>query len=77
MNLIRGVLLAGKFRSQHDLNGMSRDDQRNILIVEMAGRTNQPNQPSSREYKGPQENDRCGAPESRVNFSIHHVSAVS
>ncbi len=41
MSLIRGVLLAGKFRTQHELNGMSNDDQRNTLIVEMAGRTNQ------------------------------------
>jgi hypothetical protein len=41
MSLIRGVLLAGKFRTHHQLNGMSNDDQRNTLIVEMAGRTNQ------------------------------------
>jgi Matrixin len=41
MSLIRGVLLAGNFRTQHELNGMSHDDQRNTLIVEMAGRTNQ------------------------------------
>jgi len=33
MNLIRGVLLAGKFRTQHQLNTVSPDDQRNILIV--------------------------------------------
>ena len=42
MSSIRGVLLAGKFRSQHDLNGMSNEDQRNTLIVELTGRTNQP-----------------------------------
>jgi hypothetical protein len=45
MSLIRGVLLAGQFRTQRDLDGMSNDDQRNILITEMsapAGRTNQP-----------------------------------
>src|SRR6476659_5870189 len=41
MSLIRGVLLAGKFRTQHELNNMSAEDQRNTLIVEMAGRTNQ------------------------------------
>ena len=41
MSLIRGVMLAGKFRTQHELNGMSNDDQRNTLIVEMVGRTNQ------------------------------------
>jgi hypothetical protein len=41
MSLIRGVLLAGKFRTQHELNGMSHDDQRNTLIVELSGRTNQ------------------------------------
>jgi hypothetical protein len=40
-SFIRGVLLAGKFRTQHELNGMSNDDQRNTLIVELAGRTNQ------------------------------------
>jgi hypothetical protein len=38
---IRGVLLAGSFRTQHQLNTMSRDDQRNTLIVELAGRSNQ------------------------------------
>ncbi len=41
-SFIRGVLLAGGFRTQHQLNTMSHDDQRNTLIVEMAGRTNQP-----------------------------------
>jgi hypothetical protein len=40
-SFLRGVLLAGQFRTQHELNGVSNDDQRNILIVEMAGRTNQ------------------------------------
>ena len=38
---IRGVLLTGKFRTQRELNTMSRDDQRNTLIVELAGRSNQ------------------------------------
>ena len=42
MSLIRGVLLAGRFRNQRQLNGMSDEDQRNTLIVELAGRTNQP-----------------------------------
>jgi hypothetical protein len=41
-SFIRGMLLAGQFRSQHQLNGLSHDAQRNILIVEMSGRTNQP-----------------------------------
>lgn len=41
MSLIRGVLLAGKFRTHHELNRMSREDQRNTLIVELSGRTNQ------------------------------------
>ncbi len=41
MSLIRGVLLAGKFRRQHDLNDMSHDDQRNTLIVELSGRSSQ------------------------------------
>jgi len=38
---IRGALLAGKFRTQHELNSMSADDQRNTLIVEMARHSNQ------------------------------------
>lgn len=42
MSLIRGVLLAGQFRTQHQLNTMPAADQRNTLIVELAGRTNQP-----------------------------------
>ena len=41
MFLIRGVMLAGKFRSQHQLNTMSHDDMRNTLIVEIAGRSRQ------------------------------------
>lgn len=43
MSLIRGVLLAGKFRTQHELNRMSHEDQRNTLIVELAGHSNQAN----------------------------------
>lgn len=42
MNLIRGALLAGGFRSKHEIDTMSADDQRNTLIVEMTGHTNQP-----------------------------------
>lgn len=38
---ITSVLIVGKFRWQSDLVGMSLDDQRNILIVELGGRTNQ------------------------------------
>ena len=39
---IRGVLLAGKFRTHQELNKMSNEDQRNTLITELAARTNQP-----------------------------------
>lgn len=38
---ITSVLIVGKFRRQSDLVGISLDDQRNILIVELGGRTNQ------------------------------------
>ncbi|MFD9698679.1 hypothetical protein [Lentzea sp. NPDC059081] len=38
---IRGVLLAGGFRTQHQLNAMSHDDMRNTLIVEMTNHSNQ------------------------------------
>ena len=41
ISFIRGVLLAGKFRTQQQLNKMSADDQRNTLIVEMAAHSNQ------------------------------------
>jgi hypothetical protein len=40
---IRGALLAGRFRTQHQLNAMSHDDQRNTLIVEMTKHSNQTN----------------------------------
>jgi hypothetical protein len=40
---IRGVLVAGNFRTQHELNTMSWEDQRNTLIVELTNRTNQNN----------------------------------
>ena len=43
MSLIRGVLLAGKFRTHHELNSMSHEDQRNTLIVELSNRSNQEN----------------------------------
>ena len=39
----RGVLLAGHFRTQHELNRMSFEDMRNTLIVELTNRTNQDN----------------------------------
>jgi hypothetical protein len=42
MNLIRGALLAGRFRTHHALNTMSPDDQRNTLIVEMVKHSNKP-----------------------------------
>jgi hypothetical protein len=42
-SFIRGVLLAGQFRTQHELDKMSPDDQRNTLIVEMAAHSNQTN----------------------------------
>ena len=41
MNLIRGALLAGQFRTHQGLNTMSPDDQRNTLIVEMVKHSNQ------------------------------------
>ncbi|HEX6737464.1 MAG TPA: LamG-like jellyroll fold domain-containing protein [Vicinamibacteria bacterium] len=41
-SFIRGVLLAGRFRTKDELNGMSDDDQRNTLITELANRSNQP-----------------------------------
>lgn len=43
MSLIRGVLVAGKFRTHHELNRMSQEDQRNTLIVELSNRSNQKN----------------------------------
>lgn len=41
--LIRGALLAGRFRTQRELNTMSVEDQRNTLIVELTNWTNQSN----------------------------------
>jgi len=43
MSLLRGVLLAGQFRTQYELNAMSEEDQRNTLIVELTNRSNQNN----------------------------------
>jgi hypothetical protein len=43
MNLIRGALLTGGFRTHHQLLAMSADDQRNTLIVEMTKHSNQSN----------------------------------
>ena len=40
---IRGCLLAGRFRSQYDLNVIDREGQRNTLIVEMTAHSNQTN----------------------------------
>ena len=39
---IAGVLLAGRFRTHRELSHMAREARRNTLIVELAGRTNQP-----------------------------------
>jgi hypothetical protein len=38
----RGVLLAGGFRTEAELNRTSTDDKRNTMIVELAKHTNQP-----------------------------------
>jgi hypothetical protein len=42
VSYIRGVLIAGRFRTQRELMEMSPDDQRNTLIVELSHRTSQP-----------------------------------
>ena len=65
MSLIRGVLAAGRMRTQHELNTMSHDDQRNTLIVEMAGRTNQ----SGGHFQGMDDQTLAGVEES-TSFSI-------
>lgn len=57
MSVIRGVLLAGGFRSHHALNGMSPDDQRNTLIVEMTKHSNQ----SGGSYQALSDDDLAGA----------------
>jgi hypothetical protein len=38
---IRGILLAGGFRTQYQLNTMSRDQMRNTLIVELGAHSNE------------------------------------
>lgn len=57
MAFIRAILLAGGFRSQHALNGMSPDDQRNTLIVEMTNHSNQ----SGGSYQAMSDADLAGA----------------
>jgi hypothetical protein len=47
---LRGVLLAGRFRTQHELNTMSADDQRNTLIVELTAHSNQSDYQSYDDY---------------------------
>ena len=42
MFLIRGVLLAGQFVTQRDLNKMSAVEMRNTLIFEMSRLSKQP-----------------------------------
>jgi hypothetical protein len=49
-SFIRGVLLAGKFRTQHGLNKMSADDQRNTLIVELAAHSKETNLQSHNDF---------------------------
>ncbi len=39
---LRGILLAGKWRAEDELNHMPTEDKRNSLIVELANHTNQP-----------------------------------
>src|SRR5688500_18556018 len=41
MTAVRGVLQVGGFRAYGDLNRMPSDGQRNTLITELVGRTNQ------------------------------------
>src|SRR5680860_52312 len=50
-SFIRGVLLAGGFRNQRQLNAMSHEDQRNTLIDELTGRTNQANYQSYNDHE--------------------------
>lgn len=40
-SFLRGVLIFGNFRSQAELNQMSREDHRNTLIVELVNHSNQ------------------------------------
>ena len=45
-----GVLLAGRFRTRHELNTMSAEDQRNTLIVELTAHSNQADYQSYNDY---------------------------
>jgi hypothetical protein len=38
---VRGVLLAGKWRTEEELNRTSADNKRNTLIVELGGHSNE------------------------------------
>jgi hypothetical protein len=57
MSLIRGALLVGRFRTQAELNATAWEDQRNTLIVELAGRTRN----DVRFYQGLSDSDLAGA----------------
>lgn len=57
MNVTRGALLAGRFRTHTQLNTMTASDQRNTLIVEMAAHSNQP----VSHYQSLNDNDLSGA----------------
>ena len=59
MTPIRGVLLIGKFRTQFQLDGMTAEDQRNTLIVELSNRTRD----TVRFYQGLNDRDLAGAGE--------------
>lgn len=48
---VRGVLLAGKFLTQHQLNSVSEDNQRNTLISKLAGLSNQTNLQSFNDFE--------------------------
>lgn len=39
---LRGVLLAGKWRTEEELNQILTENKRNTLIVELSHHTNQP-----------------------------------
>ena len=80
MTPIRGVLLIGKFRTQAQLDGMSADDRRNTLIVELSNRTRD----TVRFYQGLNDRDLAGAGEllvylrgvkSRTDPQIKQMSA--
>jgi len=52
----RGVLLAGKFRTEAELNKSTNDGRRNTIIVELTGHTNQ----SGGYFQGLSDNDLVG-----------------